>query len=129
MCPQQELGHELPVCPLLMSRGCCVPAPVPTAAPCCSGPSSGGGMLRTCPWKQQNNPPFHLAVGSSLLLLPHGRRERAALPLPKLPGLKRGTAAVPAPAPGFSPGPLEEVRGRSGAAGLLPCRDAFVRGE
>lgn len=96
MCPQQELGHELPVCPLLMSWGCCVPAPAPTAAPCHCRPSPGGGTLRTGPWKQQNNPPFHLAASSSALPLLHGRQERAALPLPKLLGLKWGVALAPA---------------------------------
>lgn len=38
--------------------------PAPTAAPCYSSPSSGGGTLRAGPWQQQNNPAFHLAVAA-----------------------------------------------------------------
>lgn len=88
MPPQQELGHKLAVCSLLMSWGCCVtlpclhpqlPCAVAVQAPvvgCCAPAPGSSRTILLFIWLRQ------LCAAPATC-----QRERAVLPLPKLQGL------------------------------------------
>lgn len=84
VCLQQELGHELTVCPLLMSWGCCVPAPA--AAPCHS-------RMLSLALDEAEQSPFSSAA-------PWQRRAGSATSAQAASSEGRGWPQAPGPAPG-----------------------------
>lgn len=90
---------------------CDLSVPAPTAAPCCSSPSPGGGTLRAGPWQQQNNPAFHLAAAAL--------RRPCHMPM----GVGSAASAQAAAAGRVTPTRWRR-EGRSGAAGELLCSGA-----